>query len=354
MGVAFPVVLPVFRAEDYEFFFSRWLAQSAPVAADFDYEEVFKAFPSLTPAEIRVACVPAAAGPPGAEWTTAAVLANVEERLGGAHGAVQLSKVEKIDLARMPGLDKAMEILEEQVVHPFESTAADGAEPKAGVLLYGPPGTGKTSIGRALAHRMPGRLFTVKEMFLYKELVETFAKAEACAPSVIFFDDIDVLLHRSKVAWGGGGIFRFLLSKMDGMSSYRAANGKSVTIIMTCESPKTLPDALIRSGRIELWVKLEYPGNRKRLAILEKLCAEERLEAMRGITAKELKYVADRTEDFSPADLRRVVKDTTNALAYRKAKGKKDKKAGDLLETSVENLRRMRDEVESFMKQLYQ
>ena len=185
-------------------------------------------------------------------------------------------------------------------------------------------------------------------------MVETFARAEACAPSVIFFDDIDVLLHRSKVAWGGGGIFRFLLSKMDGMSSYRAANGKSVTIIMTCESPKTLPDALIRSGRIELWVKLEYPGNRKRLAILEKLCAEERLDAMRGITGKELKYVADRTEDFSPADLRRVVKDTTNALSYRKAKGKKDKQAGDLLETSVENLRRMRDEVESFMKQLYQ
>ena len=176
--MAFPVVLPVFRAEDYEFFFSRWLAQSAPVAADFDYEEVFKAFPSLTPAEIRVACVPAA-GSPGAEWTTAAVLANVEERLGGAHGAVQLSKVEKIDLARMPGLDKAMEILEQQVVHPFESTADDGAEPKAGVLLYGPPGTGKTSIGRALAHRMPGRLFTVKEMFLYKVSTRSAAPAGA-------------------------------------------------------------------------------------------------------------------------------------------------------------------------------
>ena len=172
------MVLPVFRAEDYEFFFSRWLAQSAPVAADFDYGEVFKAFPSLTPAEIRVACVPAA-GSPGAEWTTAAVLANVEERLGGAHGAVQLSKVEKIDLARMPGLDKAMEILEQQVVHPFESTADDGAEPKAGVLLYGPPGTGKTSIGRALAHRMPGRLFTVKEMFLYKVSTRLAAPAGA-------------------------------------------------------------------------------------------------------------------------------------------------------------------------------
>merc|ERR1712146_259106 len=59
---------------------------------------------------------------------------------------------------------------------------------------------------------------------------------------------------------------------------------------------------------------LEYPGNRKRLAILEKLCAEERLEAMRGITAKELKYVADRTEDFSPADLRRGVKDDQRAV----------------------------------------
>lgn len=247
------------------------------------------------------------------------------------------------------------------------------SDPKSGVLLFGPPGTGKTSIGRALAHRMKGKMFMVKEIFLMKQLQETFARAEACAPSVVFFDDIDVLLHRSKVAWSGGEVFRFLLSKMDGLCSGKDSDkNRFVTIIMTCESPRSLPEALIRSGRIELWLKLEHPKAKQRAVILENLLRRESrsingaksLPELADVDLKTIRKVANKTEDFSAADLRRLVKDTRNMLAYREAKktsAKSDEQGeegeegvGETLEKAVENLRRMRDEVESFMRQMYQ
>jgi len=95
---------------------------------------------------------------------------------------------------------------------------------------------------------LKGNAFRVREVWVWRDFVETFMRAEANAPSYAFFDDIDVLLHRSKVAWGH---FRFL-SKMDGMTSYRVKNGKHLTIVMTCESPKVLPEALtpLRQDRV--------------------------------------------------------------------------------------------------------
>jgi len=299
---------------------------------------------------------------------------------GESHGSLPLDKVDKVNLTGMPGLKQIMQQLETQLIQPFENYMDPNSpfsDPKAGVLLFGPPGTGKTSIGRYLAHRLIGKMFMVREMFLWKQLQETFAKAEACAPSVIFFDDIDVLLHRHKVAYGGGELFRFLLSKMDGMiSGSNSKQGKKknfVTIIMTCESPKSLPDALIRSGRIELWLKTEYPKGKQRLEILKKLIQEQAAQGgnqLLDISERRLRQIADRTEDFSPADLRRVIKDCRNMLASQEAKKRKldasqrtedegnaeaqTPAADEVLEKAVEDLRKMRNEVEFFMKQMYQ
>ncbi len=357
MGVPFCVQLEPMDADDYAHLLTEWLG---PAGRAVDAQAIFSRFPSLTPAELRVACASPRSGTGSRkvkDVTTTDVLDSIGEQLGESHGAIRLEEVEKVDLATMPGLGDILDVLEKQLIVPFErglaGTATEHAEPKAGVLLFGPPGVGKTSVGRALAHRLKGKVFRVREVWALRDLVETFARAEANAPSCVFFDDIDVLLHRSKVAWGGGEMFRFLLSKMDGMTSYRARNGKHVTIVMTCESPKTLPEALIRSGRIELWLKLERPKGRQRLEILRKLTGDSPAPEVRDIPLGDLRTVADRTEEFSPADLRRIVKDTVNALAFERSKGRTPAPAGELLEQAAEDLRKMRDEVESFMKQLY-
>eukprot|EP00966_Prymnesium_polylepis_P275029 6355054-Prymnesium_polylepis.1 len=148
------------------------------------------------------------------------------------------------------------------VLLPFEHpevAARYRAAPKHGVLLYGPPGTGKTSIGRALAHRLKGKMFMVKELNLHRELMVTFAAAEANAPSVVFIDDMDAVMQRDMVSYGHqADVFRFLLAKLDGLAS-RQADAKHVVVIMACNNLKMLPEPLLRSGRIELWLKTELP-----------------------------------------------------------------------------------------------
>merc|ERR1719450_150542 len=167
-------------------------------------------------------------------------------------------------------MKKNAEILDTHLLYPLlhpGEAAQQGLMPKRGVLLYGPPGTGKTSIGRALAHRLQGRFFMIRELLLYKDMFEVFAQARAVAPSVVFFDGIDVLLG----GWNGlvegargHDLTRFLLSQMDGLCTTLESQ---VVVVMAAADAKCLPPAIQRSGRIELWLKLEKPRARDRRAM---------------------------------------------------------------------------------------
>lgn len=76
-----------------------------------------------------------------------------------------------------------------------------GVRPSKGILLYGPPGCCKTLIARAIATECSLNFMAVKGPELFSKYVgdserairEVFRKARLCAPSVVFFDEIDAV-----------------------------------------------------------------------------------------------------------------------------------------------------------------
>merc|ERR1719343_1889057 len=242
--------------------------------------------------------------------------------------AVKTEEVEHMELAQLPGMTKICRVLETHVLFPIlnpEVAKKQGLVPKRGVLLYGPPGTGKTTVGRALAHRLQGRFFMIRELLLYKEIFEVFAQARAVAPSVVFFDDIDVLLGGLNGLMEGArghDLTRFLLSQMDGL---RTTPESQVVVVMAAADAKFLPPAILRSGRIELWLKTEKPKTRERKAMLQHYVDTANRSASNGAAELlraplELEEVTMSCEDFVPADMRRLVSDARNAAAADGAK----------------------------------
>lgn len=267
--------------------------------------------------------------------------------------AILPEDVEHVDFSQLPSLNKVIQKLETHVLFPLlnpNDAKRQALAPKRGVLLHGPPGTGKTTIGRALAHKLQGRFFMIKELLLYKEIFEVFQQAKAVAPSVVFFDDIDVLLG----GWNGlaGGprnhdLTRFLLSQMDGL---RTTTDAQVVVVMAAADAKFLPPAILRSGRIELWLKTDKPKPRERKAILQqyidksqKAAAADAEELLRQ--PLDLEEVSSACDSFVAADLRRLVSDARNAAM---ADGLKQS-GGHYLKEAASDLRAMKEDVEGIL-----
>jgi len=274
-----------------------------------------------------------------------------------ADSAVKTEEVEHMDLAELPGMTKIVRVLETHVLFPIlnpQVAKQQGLTPKRGVLLYGPPGTGKTTVGRALAHRLQGRFFMIRELLLYKDIFEVFAQARAVAPSVVFFDDIDVLLGGlNGLVEGARGhdLTRFLLSQMDGLCTNSEAQ---VVVVMAAADAKFLPPAILRSGRIELWLKTEKPKTKERKAMLQHYVETANRSAGEGTTELlrpplGLEEVVRACEDFVPADIRRIVSDARNAAAADGAK----KSGESYLHEAAEDLRAMKDDVEGLIGRMY-
>ena len=219
---------------------------------------------------------------------------------------VAIKEVEPVTWNDLKGVDDVIEALETKIALPFENrewAARLNLKPKRGVLLAGPPGTGKTTIGRALAHRLKGKFFLVDGTMIagshsfYAEIDRVFTAASRNAPSVIFIDDADVIFGGDKES----GLYRYLLTKLDGLES---ASSSRVCVMMTAMEPADLPIAILRSGRVELWLETRLPDLSARTEIFRDHLAEmppplcdvdvARLaSASRGATGADLKAILE-------------------------------------------------------------
>uniref|UniRef100_A0A2K6TKK3 AFG2 AAA ATPase homolog A n=1 Tax=Saimiri boliviensis boliviensis TaxID=39432 RepID=A0A2K6TKK3_SAIBB len=158
--------------------------------------------------------------------------------------AIDVPNVSWSDIGGLENIKlKLKQAVEWPLKHP-ESFIRMGIEPPKGVLLYGPPGCSKTMIAKALANESGLNFLAIKGPELMNKYVgeseravrETFRKARAVAPSIIFFDELDALAVERGSSLGAGNVadrvLAQLLTEMDGIEQL-----KDVTILAATNRP---------------------------------------------------------------------------------------------------------------------
>ncbi|MBQ9552159.1 MAG: ATP-dependent zinc metalloprotease FtsH, partial [Clostridia bacterium] len=230
----------------------------------------------------------------------------------------------KTTFADVAGADEEKEELEEIVafLRSPEKFTEIGARIPKGVLLVGPPGTGKTLLARAVAGEADVPFFSISgsdfvEMYVgvgASRVRDLFDQAKKNSPSIIFIDEIDAVGRHRGAGMGGGHDEREqtlnqLLVEMDGFGA-----NEGVIIIAATNRPDILDPALLRPGRFDRQVTVNYPDQKGREAILVVHAKNKSLAP-----DVDLGVIARSTAGFTGADLENLLNEAA-LLAARKNK----------------------------------
>ena len=197
-----------------------------------------------------------------------------------------------------------------------------GARIPKGVLLVGPPGTGKTLLARAVAGEAGVPFFSISgsdfvEMFVgvgASRVRDLFGEAKKNAPAIVFIDEIDAVGRQRGAGLGGGHDEREqtlnqLLVEMDGFGA-----NEGVIVMAATNRPDILDKALLRPGRFDRQITVNYPDVKGREEILKVHSRGKPLGP-----DVNLSTIAKSTAGFTGADLENLLNESA-LLAVRHGK----------------------------------
>ncbi|MDR1034792.1 MAG: ATP-dependent zinc metalloprotease FtsH [Holosporales bacterium] len=244
--------------------------------------------------------------------------------IGKAKTKTFQSKKVNVTFADVAGIDEAKQELEEIVdflKSPQKFQRLGGKIPR-GVLLIGDPGNGKTLLARAIAGEAGVPFFSISgsefvEVFVgvgASRVRDMFENAKKHAPCIIFIDEIDAVGRKRDAGFRVSNDEREqtlnqLLVEMDGFEG-----NQGIIVLAATNRPDVLDAALLRPGRFDRRITVQYPD----MAGREKILVVHVKNVPLGQDVN-LKTIARGTPGFSGAELANLV----NEAALLAAKGNK-------------------------------
>jgi len=198
--------------------------------------------------------------------------------------------------------------------------------PCKGILLYGPPGCCKTMMAKAVATESKRKFICVKGPQVFdkfvgeaeKKIREIFAHARKNAPSVIFFDEFEVIGYSRDKDSVMAAILTTILTEMDGID-----DAGDVIVMAATNRPELLDKAIIRPGRLTRSCYIGLPNKAAREHILRIYLKRQKF------TDTEINSLASATDGYTGAEIKNVYEETLSAAikAWSSNPKNKDKEA---------------------------
>ena len=193
-----------------------------------------------------------------------------------------------------------------------------------GLLLYGPPGLGKTTFSKEILKLVNRKSYIIRKIKSDGDFIDymnkIFDEAKRNQPSIILLDDIDKFSEDDNHS--NQEEFVAVQSFIDDIKC------EDIFIIATANKRSLLPDSLLRSGRFDLQIEIDYPDEDESKELIQFYLKDKKIDD--DVNIENISYILS---SISCADFEKVCNQAGIYAAYKN----KDKIGNDeLLRASLE------------------